>query len=431
MSSRTVDVDVDADTERAYSSLFGVEFDWKRNRNAYAPGLDDVFCSGKYILGERCKALERDLEAYVTSPSSAQSTPALATPTTPTTTCVTVSNGTDALELLLRAEHIGAGDEVIVPALTFLASATPVLHVGARPVFADVDPVTLTIDADDVRRRYRQGVTRAVVVVSLFGRVSPALAELYAWATRVGIVVIEDGAQSMGATAADGSRSCSCTHSHHAFTSFFPTKPLGCFGDGGAVFTRQPGVARLLPALRHHGIDSVDSATVLGRNARLDEIQASLLACKLVMFPDAVSVRRARAASLCRRLAHLAPRVSVPDQCGGGDHGVFGVFCLLCESVDMAAAMCAQLRGQDIASKCYYTRCLCEYAVFDRHSGDDDDDGTVPAQTCDHTATRNVIGRLLALPMHAYLVEDDCEKIATAVQSALSAYDVQHLAYSS
>ena len=209
--------------------------------------LQEVVDSGAFILGPNVQAFEREAAGYLGVPHA-----------------VGVANGTDALVLVLEALEIGAGDEVICPSFTFFASAEAILRVGATPVFADIDPVTLNIDPEDVAAKVTER-TRAIMPVHLFGRVAP-LDEL----ARLDVPIIEDAAQAFGA------RGAATTGVASTF-SFFPTKNLFALGDGGLVAATDEELAERVRMLRFHGSRDKKTFSYVGTNSRLDELQASVL----------------------------------------------------------------------------------------------------------------------------------------------------------
>src|SRR5215211_616785 len=227
----------------------------------------EVLDGGRYILGPEVAAFERELAAQLGARHAAG-----------------VANGTDALTLALRALGVGPGDEVVVPSFTFYASAEAIPHTGARPVFCDVDPETFCVTPETVRAAMTPR-TKAVVVVHLFGNVAP-VAEIEA----LGVPVVEDAAQAAGSTAPDGRPGALGTL---ATFSFFPSKNLACFGDGGAVTTRDDELADRIGMLRFHG--SWDKITYehVGYNSRLDELQAAILRVQLPHLEGWAEGRRA------------------------------------------------------------------------------------------------------------------------------------------
>ena len=232
-------------------------------------GIAKVLAHGKYILGPEVAELEEALADFVSVPH-----------------CITVANGTDALQIALMALGVGPGDEVITPSFSYIATAEAVALLGASPVFVDIDPATQLIEPSHLEAAITSR-TKAIIPVSLFGQ-TPNFAAINSVASQHGISVIEDGAQSFGATY-DGARSCGL--STIGCTSFFPSKPLGCYGDGGAIFTRDDELAKVLRQIARHGQDRRYHHIRLGVNSRLDSIQAAILLAKLTILEDEISER--------------------------------------------------------------------------------------------------------------------------------------------
>lgn len=232
--------------------------------------IQGVLAHGRYVMGPEVAELERRLADYVGVPH-----------------CIGCANGTDALQIALMALDIGAGDEVIVPGFTFIASAESVVLAGARPVFVDIDPYTYLIDPEAVEAAITPR-TRAIMPVSMFGQCADMEA-IGALARQHGLAVVEDAAQSFGATR-HGRRSCGL--SHIACTSFFPSKPLGAYGDGGAVFTDDGELAEKVRLVARHGEARRYHHTRVGMNSRLDTLQAAILLAKLELFDEEVTLRQ-------------------------------------------------------------------------------------------------------------------------------------------
>ncbi len=241
----------------------------ERYQPRIAQRLAEVAASGRYILGPEVEAFEREFAEYLGVKH-----------------CVGVANGTDALEIALRALGVGAGDEVVVPSFTFYATAEAVAAIGARPVFCDIDPETLCVTAETVDRALTPR-TRAVVPVHLFGNVAP-VPEL----RQLGVPVLEDAAQAAGASLA-GVRAGALGDA--ATFSFFPSKNLPCLGDGGAIATDRDDVAQLARRLRFHGSDDKSTFVEVGYNSRLDELQAAVLRLLLPELDGWNAARRAAA----------------------------------------------------------------------------------------------------------------------------------------
>lgn len=279
--------------------------------------FEEVLESGVFILGPNVKAFEQECIEFLGVKDA-----------------IGVANGTDALVLVLDAMGIGRGDEVICPAFTFYATAEAIARVGATPVFADIDAVSMNLDVEDVAARITPR-TKAIMPVHLFGRPAP-LAELAA----LGLPLIEDSAQAFGSPVI-GTTGVAATF------SFFPTKNLFCLGDGGLVAANDPELAERVRMLRFHGSrDKVDFELV-GYNSRLDEVQAAMLRILLKELPGFNDARRA-AAQVYRDLG-LGSTVTTPDD----QHGhVYHLF--VCRSAERERIRAA-LGEQGIATAVYYT----------------------------------------------------------------------------
>jgi dTDP-4-amino-4,6-dideoxygalactose transaminase len=222
---------------------------------------------GRYILGEEVDAFEREFAGYCGAEHG-----------------VGVANGTDAITIALRAMGVGPGDEVVVPSFTFYASAEAIAHTGARPVFCDIDPGTFCVTAETVQAALGPRC-KAVLAVHLFGNVAP-VAEIAA----LGVPVLEDAAQAAGSRSLHG---CPGALGAAATFSFYPSKNLPCFGDGGAIVTSDAGIAERARVLRFHGSRDKEDYEQLGYNSRLDEIQAAVLRVLLPQLDGWADGRRA------------------------------------------------------------------------------------------------------------------------------------------
>jgi len=209
-----------------------------------------VLAHGQFILGPEVQELEEKLATYVGVKH-----------------CISVANGTDALQIALMALGVGPGDEVITPGFTYIATAEAAAILGAKPVYVDIDPRTFNVDARLIEAAITPR-TKAIIPVSLYGQCADFDA-INAIAAKHGLTVIEDGAQSFGASA-HGRKSCSLTRI--ATTSFFPSKPLGCYGDGGAVFTDDEELARVIRQIARHGQERRYFHVRIGMNSRLDTL---------------------------------------------------------------------------------------------------------------------------------------------------------------
>lgn len=266
-------------------------------RDEIRDAIDGVLESQQFVLGPHGEALERNLAAYCDAKHA-----------------VALANGTDALTIALAACGIGPGDEVIVPAFTFVATATAVVRLGARPVFADIDPATFNLNPEEIERRLTPR-TKAVIPVHLYGL--PAEMEtINSVAARNGLTVIEDTAQAIGAryrSARAGSLGMA------AGISFYPTKNLGAYGDGGMLITNSERVAAHARRLRDHGQSGKYLSAEPGWNSRLDEIQAAVLQIKLRHLDDWTAARRAHAFSYNQLLAGVVG-ITTPEAPSHSEH---------------------------------------------------------------------------------------------------------------
>lgn len=291
-----------------------------------------VLRSQRFILGPEVAALERELESYLGCGAA-----------------VAVSSGTDALVVALHALGVGGGDEVVTTPLSFFATVGAILRVGARPVFADVDPETLTLDPARAGRAFTPR-TRAVVPVHLFGQPAEmdALGEV---ARRHDVAVVEDAAQAFGARYAGKQAG---TFGHAGCFSFFPTKNLGGFGDAGAVVTDLPAVAERARRARGHGFRERHVAVGPGGNYRMDELQAALLRVKLRKVDAWVQARRRHAASYRELFARLSEPARalfrLPSEPGGSDHA-YNQFVIAVPGRD---ALADYLRSRGVETAVYY-----------------------------------------------------------------------------
>lgn len=266
-------------------------------RDEIRAAIDGVLESQQFVLGPHGEALETNLAAYCDAKHA-----------------VALANGTDALTIALAACGIGRGDEVIVPAFTFVATATAVVRLGAQPVFADIDAETFNLDPEEIERRLTPK-TKAVIPVHLYGL--PAEMEMInSIAARHGLAVIEDNAQAIGAR-----YKCARTGSLGiaAGISFYPTKNLGAYGDGGMLITNSEKVAAHARRLRDHGQSGKYVSTEPGWNSRLDEIQAAVLQIKLPHLDDWTAARRAHAFNYNQSLAGVVG-ITTPETPSHSEH---------------------------------------------------------------------------------------------------------------
>jgi dTDP-4-amino-4,6-dideoxygalactose transaminase len=332
--------------------------------------------SGRYILGPEVAAFEREFAGYLDTPH-----------------VIGVANGTDAIVLVLRALGIGPGDDVVVPSFTFYASAEAIAVCGARPVFCDVDPETFCVTADTVRAALTPR-TRAVLAVHLFGNVAP-VAEIAA----LGVPVVEDAAQAAGSKLGDGPRPGALAAA--GTFSFFPSKNLGAFGDGGAIATGDAELADRLAMLRFHGSRDKQTFELVGHNSRLDDLQAAVLRVLLEHLDEWCNGRRAGARAYAE--AGLGELVALPRPTAGADPA----WHLYVVRHPRADALVSALNAAGIGTRAYYRAPAHEQPAMREFAP------AVPLPGTDEAARTNV-----ALPMSPVLRADQAAEVVAAVRDA-------------
>ena len=353
--------------------------------------LDTVLEHCQFVLGPEVAELEAALASYCGAAH-----------------CVSVSSGTDALQIAMMAEGIGRGDAVFLPAFTYTATAEVPLVLGATPVFCDVDPLTFQIDPAHLEQRI--GAVRAagklrpraLIGVDLFGQPAnwPALSTL---AAREGIFTLDDCAQSFGATLQGRQLG---TAADATAVSFFPSKPLGAYGDGGALFTESAERAALYRSLRTHG-EGTTRYEVLrtGMNGRLDSIQAAVLLAKLTVFADELAIRERIARIYDSRLGNaVGTPVRVPDSTSA-----WAIYAILLRDGAARDRVQASLKAAGVPTAIYYPRPLhLQPAYRDSHDG-----AALPV-------SEDLATRILALPIHPDLTDEAVAHICDSVLAAVA-----------
>ena len=339
--------------------------------------IEDVLRTGQFVLGPKGSALEKTLAAFVGAAHG-----------------IGCSSGTDALLLALMAYGVRPGDEIVTSPFTFVATAEAVALAGARTVFVDIDPVTYNIDPDRIEESLTRS-TRGILPVSLYGQCAD-MGRILGIAQEYGLFVVEDGAQSFGATRSGTS---SCGFPHMGVTSFFPSKPLGCYGDGGMVFTSDDALAEQVRGLRNHGQWERYRHRVIGINGRLDEIQAAVLLGKFPRFGHEVAERSRLGARYSERLADV---VSVPAVAPGNSH-VYAQYTVRTEARD---ALAAHLNENGVPTAVHYPIPLHLQEAF---RGLGYGPGDFPEA---EKASREVV----SLPMSAHLSEGDQDEVIRQVR---------------
>ncbi|WP_142849326.1 DegT/DnrJ/EryC1/StrS aminotransferase family protein [Telmatospirillum sp. J64-1] len=346
-----------------------------------------VLDHGAYILGPEVTKLEEQLAAFAE-----------------TRFAVTCANGTDALQLVLMAEGIGPGDAVFVPAFTFVATGEVVPLVGATPVFVDVLPDTFNMDPASLEAAIgeaeRQGLKpRMVIPVDLFGQPAdyPAIQKV---ADRHGLTVLADSAQGFGGRL-NGKSAASLAK--YTSTSFFPAKPLGCYGDGGAIFTDDEAVVELLKSIRMHGQgrDRYENVRI-GLNSRLDTIQAAILLEKLDIFPDEIEARD----RIAQRYNDLLKDVAEVPVVMEGARSVWAQYTIL---VDDRAKVAEACKANGVPTAIYYPIPLNQQGGYNMF----------PVAPGGVKVAESLSRRVISLPMHPYLDEATQDRIVAVVRGAL------------
>jgi UDP-2-acetamido-2-deoxy-ribo-hexuluronate aminotransferase len=358
--------------------------DLKTQYARYQPEIDArmraVLDHGQFIMGPEISELESALASYVGVRHA-----------------ISVASGTDSLEIALRALGVGPGDEVITVPFTWISSAEVILLVGATPVFVDVRADDYNMDVDQLEKAITPK-TKAILPVSLFGQM-PDYQRINEIASRHNVPVIEDGAQSFGAKQ-NGRRSCGVTTI--GSTSFFPAKPLGCYGDGGALFTNDDNLAEKMRAIRTHG-GKRHHHTLVGMNGRFDTLQAAVLLAKLPHFEAEVEARERIGARYSERLQDT---VGVPRVMPGNSH----VYAQYTIRVTDRTALGGALKEKDIPTAVYYPKCVHQQPVFAPYN----------YKEGDFPVAEKAALEVISLPMHPFLSEHDQDVIVEAVKNALS-----------
>jgi UDP-2-acetamido-2-deoxy-ribo-hexuluronate aminotransferase len=333
-----------------------------------------VLAHGKYILGPEVAELEDRFVEY-----------------TGAKYCITCANGTDALQIALMALDVGPGDEVITPSFSYIATAEATALLGAKPIYVDVDPHTFNIDVDQIEAQI-SSKTKAIIPVSLYGQ--PAdFDEINEVANRHGIPVIEDAAQSFGAEY-KGKKSCNL--STIGCTSFFPTKPLGCYGDGGAIFTSDEQLAIKLRQIARHGQEKRYYHVRVGVNSRLDTLQAAILLPKLNILDSEIHQRNLLAADFTKRLANYRG-VTTPSV-SKNRSSAWAQYTLICEN---RLELSKKLQSFNVPTSIHYPLPLYKQPALIEKS-------------TNSPISEELASKVLSIPMHAYMDEKTKSTIISA-----------------
>lgn len=361
---------------------------YRRIQTSVNTRIQAVLEHGQYVLGPEVTELENKLAAYVG-----------------TKHCIAASSGTDTLLIAMMALGIGPGDEVITAPFTFIATGEMIALIGARPVFVDIDPRTYNIDPSLIERAITPR-TKAIMPVSLYGQCADFDA-INAIARKHKIPVIEDAAQSFGAQY-KGRRSCNL--SEIGSTSFFPSKPLGAYGDGGALFTNDDHLAKLMREIRVHGQDRRYHHPRLGINGRLDTLQAAVLLAKLEIFEDEVQARArlgAQYSSMINDAFGATSPVGVPPV----ESDYLSVYAQYTIEVPNRALFEERMKQRGIPTAVHYPVPLHLQPVF----------AGLGHKAGDFPVSERAGERVVSLPMHPYLTVEQQRSVVAAVRESVQA----------
>jgi UDP-2-acetamido-2-deoxy-ribo-hexuluronate aminotransferase len=358
-------------------------------RESIETNIKTVLEHGQYIMGPEVKELEHKLAAYVGAKHA-----------------ISCASGTDALLMALMAYNVGPGDAIFTTPFTFIATAEVISLLGATPVFADIDPRTFNLDSDklenaiaslSINTETAHLTAKGIIPVDLFGL--PAdYDSINAVARKYGLFVIEDAAQSFGA--AYKGRKASAL-GDIACTSFFPAKPLGCYGDGGMCFTDDGGLAEVMRSVRVHGKGGHKYDNVrIGINGRLDTLQAAILLAKFEIFPDEVALR-GRVADSYGKLLSVASQVELPDL-PGSMTSVWAQYSLLARDEEHRSVLQERLKAAGVPTAIYYPKPLHLQSAF----------ASLGYEVGDFPVSEDCSRRIFSIPMHPYLIREDQERIA-------------------
>lgn len=343
-------------------------------QNSIHQRMQKVLDHGQYIMGPEVRELEECLERYTGAKH-----------------CIGVANGTDALLIAMMALGIKPGDEIITPAFSYIAVVEMAELYGIKPVLVDIDPHTYNIDVNKIEAAITSK-TKAIIPVSLYGQCAD-FDEINAIATKYNLPVIEDAAQSFGATY-KGKKSCNLTTI--ATTSFFPSKPLGCYGDGGACFTNDDELAKIMRQIRFHGQEKRYHHVRLGMNSRLDTLQAAILLAKMEVFDEELAQRQIIAARYDELLKGKIKIAFVHD------HNV-SAYAQYTVEVENRAEIQKRLENAGVPTAVHYPLPIYQqpgYSYLNNNS---------------FTVAEQSAGRVLNIPMHPYLHAEEQEHIVQAL----------------
>lgn len=360
--------------------LIDLKKQYQYYQNQIDKAIKEVIESGHFIMGNQVYELENKLCDFISVKH-----------------CVTTSSGTDSLLLALKALDIQEGDEVVCVPFTWISPVEVIRRLRAKPVLVDIDPETYLIDYDQIEQAITDQ-TKAIIVVSLYGQM-PDFDEINKIADRHHLPVIEDGAQSFGSTQ---SGKYSCSVSTIGVTSFFPTKPLGCYGDGGALFTNDDHIAEKVKALRVHGASHRYNHQYIGMNGRMDTLQAAVLLAKLPFFKEELEKRKKIGAYYNEKLkSDFVTPLTLPRN----EH-IYAQYVLKSKN---RAQVLAALKEQQISHAIYYPVCIHEQpAYLDLNYTR----GSFPQAEA-------VADQVFSIPMHPWLTKEEQDKVIAVLKMSI------------
>ncbi len=362
--------------------------DLKSQQKRIKPDLDlrmqKVLAHGQYIMGPEVAEVEAELAEFVGIKHA-----------------ITCASGTDALLMAMMALNLKPGDEVITTAFTFYATVGMMTYIGVKPVLVDIDPKTYNLDISQIEKKITSK-TKLILPVSLYGQ-CPNMTQINDLAKKHGIFVIEDAAQSFGAKQ-NGKRSCAL--SQLSCTSFFPAKPLGVYGDGGACFTSDDALASELKSIRVHGSPERYNHVRVGMNGRFDTLQAAILQAKLKIFPQECEERERLGRKYSELFAKQAPEIQTPLTEPGNNH-VYAQYTIRVKNRERVVEF---LKSKNVPAVVHYPKTVNHQKVYQ------DLYGASEAFPQAEKAAQEV----LSLPMHPYLKEEELHYVVEQVAAAVN-----------
>ncbi len=371
-------------------NIIDTALEYKKLKKSIDKVVFNVLSSGVYINGPEVEKFESELSNFLNVKH-----------------CISCANGTDALKIALLSLNLNPGDEVLVPSFTFVATAEVIVLLGYKPVFVDVDFRTFLIDLESVKKNITKE-TRAIIPVHLFGQ-SVNMREIMRISKKYNLWVIEDAAQSLGSQFFEKSKSNKVqlkkytgTIGHIGTTSFYPTKNLNCFGDGGALFTNNDRLEKTIRLIKNHGQEKKYTYKKIGLNSRLDAIQAAILRVKLKTLHDANNIRREHAKIYNSKLQHIE-EIYIPKCFSGIDSHIFHQYTLILKNKKTRDELKIFLQKNGVSSMIYYPKPLHKEAPYKKYN------------FIKHKSSEELSKRVLSLPIHPLLSKKDIEFVSATI----------------